>query len=36
VRPAVDIAQLYKERWEIELLFKWQTEPQDPPLSGPQ
>lgn len=22
-RPAVDIAQLYKERWEIELLFKW-------------
>ena len=22
-RPATDIAQLYKERWEIELLFKW-------------
>src|SRR5215470_12957771 len=22
-RPAVEIAQLYKERWEIELLFKW-------------
>jgi IS4 transposase len=22
-RPAIDIAQLYKERWEIELLFKW-------------
>jgi hypothetical protein len=22
-RPAADIAQLYKERWEIELLFKW-------------
>jgi putative transposase len=22
-RPAVDIARLYKERWEIELLFKW-------------
>jgi putative transposase len=22
-RPAVDVAQLYKERWDIELLFKW-------------
>jgi hypothetical protein len=22
-RPAVEIAQLYKERWDIELLFKW-------------
>jgi putative transposase len=22
-RPATEIAQLYKERWEIELLFKW-------------
>ncbi len=22
-RPAVDIARLYKERWDIELLFKW-------------
>jgi putative transposase len=22
-RPAADIAQLYKERWDIELLFKW-------------
>jgi putative transposase len=22
-RPALEIAQLYKERWEIELLFKW-------------
>jgi hypothetical protein len=22
-RPAAEIAQLYKERWEIELLFKW-------------
>ena len=22
-RPAVDIAQLYKQRWNIELLFKW-------------
>jgi putative transposase len=22
-RPAVDIAQLYKQRWDIELLFKW-------------
>ena len=22
-RPATDIAQLYKERWDIELLFKW-------------
>ncbi len=22
-RPALDIAQLYKERWDIELLFKW-------------
>lgn len=22
-RPAADIARLYKERWEIELLFKW-------------
>src|SRR6202011_1620769 len=22
-RPAVEIAQLYKQRWEIELLFKW-------------
>jgi putative transposase len=22
-RPATDIAQLYKERWEIELFFKW-------------
>ena len=22
-RPAVDIAQRYKERWDIELLFKW-------------
>lgn len=23
VRPAADIAALYKQRWEIELLFKW-------------
>ena len=22
-RPAVEIARLYKERWDIELLFKW-------------
>jgi putative transposase len=22
-RPAIEIAQLYKERWDIELLFKW-------------
>ena len=22
-RPAVDIAQLYKGRWQIELLFRW-------------
>jgi IS4 transposase len=22
-RPAADIARLYKERWDIELLFKW-------------
>jgi IS4 transposase len=22
-RPAVEIARLYKERWQIELLFKW-------------
>ena len=22
-RPAIEIAALYKERWEIELLFKW-------------
>jgi IS4 transposase len=22
-RPAAEIAQLYKERWDIELLFKW-------------
>jgi putative transposase len=22
-RPATDIAPLYKQRWEIELLFKW-------------
>jgi len=22
-RPAVDLARLYKERWDIELLFKW-------------
>jgi len=22
-RPAVEIAALYKERWQIELLFKW-------------
>ena len=22
-RPATEIAQLYKERWDIELLFKW-------------
>ena len=22
-RPATDIARLYKQRWEIELLFKW-------------
>jgi IS4 transposase len=22
-RPAVDIARLYKERWQIELLFRW-------------
>src|ERR1700716_4025075 len=22
-RPAVEIARLYKERWRIELLFKW-------------
>jgi IS4 transposase len=22
-RPAAEIARLYKERWEIELLFKW-------------
>jgi IS4 transposase len=22
-RPAAEIAALYKERWQIELLFKW-------------
>jgi IS4 transposase len=36
-RPASEIAALYKERWEIELIVQMaQAEPQDRPLLGPQ
>jgi hypothetical protein len=30
--PALTIAALYKRRWQVELFFKWKTEPTHPPF----